>query len=299
MANTGKALTRIGVFYDGNYFFHVSNYYQYEHPRNARIGISGLHDFICQRVASEESLDPNYCQVVDAHYFRGRLSAEDAEKRDVLLKERKFDDALMHAGVTTHYLPLGAEGEKGIDVWLALEVYELAFYKRFDMVVLIAGDGDFLPLIRKLNTLGIKVMLLAWDFRFKDNRGSVRETRTAQALLNAVTYPVLMHQVIDDRTLRNDRTIDDLFLSRGGKPAPARDSYTDQRDNGATRYGTVHHVKDGFGFITPENGEDNLFFFAGDVVNTDFEALKAGAPVTFEIGANDRGPCAVNVSLRR
>ena len=32
MAEAGKILTRIGVFYDGNYFFHVSNYCQYEHP---------------------------------------------------------------------------------------------------------------------------------------------------------------------------------------------------------------------------------------------------------------------------
>jgi hypothetical protein len=24
-------LTRIGVFYDGNFFFHVSNYYHYSH----------------------------------------------------------------------------------------------------------------------------------------------------------------------------------------------------------------------------------------------------------------------------
>ena len=198
--------------------------------------------------------------MVDAHYFRGRLSAEDAEKRDVLLKERKFDDALMHAGVTTHYLPLSAEGEKGIDVWLALEVYELAFFKRFDMVVLIADDGDFLPLVRKLNTLGIKVMLLAWDFRFTDSRGNVRETRTAQSLLNAVTYPVLMHQVIDDRSLRNDRSIDNLFLSRPGeRSTAARDATAPRGAKPGTHTGTVHHVREGFGFIRPDDGSDNLF----------------------------------------
>jgi len=290
-----KTLTRIGVFYDGNYFFHVSNYYQYEHPRRARIGISGLHEFVRQRVAADMSLDPNYCQVVDAHYFRGRLSAEDAEKRDVLLKERKFDDALMHAGVTTHYLPLGAEGEKGVDVWLALEVYELAFYKRFDMVVLVAGDGDFLPLVRKLNTLGVQVMLLAWDFRFIDGRGNVRETRTAQSLLNAVTYPVRMHEVIDG----DDPMIDNLFLTRPlERSAPAKEAPPVSRDDEGTRYGTVHHIKEGFGFITPEDGSDNLFFHSSDVVNTDFETLQAGEPVMFEIGANNRGPCAVRVSRR-
>jgi len=58
----------------------------------------------------------------------------------------------MREGVVTHYLPLTQSagrviGEKGIDVWLALEAYELAIYKRFDVSVLIAGDGDFLPLV--------------------------------------------------------------------------------------------------------------------------------------------------------
>jgi hypothetical protein len=68
----------------------------------------------------------------------------------------------------THYLPLGPEGEKGVDVWLALEAYELAIYKRFDVSVLVVCDGAFLPLVRKLNTLGTRVMLLGWDFRWTD-----------------------------------------------------------------------------------------------------------------------------------
>ncbi len=41
---------------------------------------------------------------------------------------------LMSEGVTTHYLPLrnfgGRREEKGIDVWLALEAFELAIYKK-------------------------------------------------------------------------------------------------------------------------------------------------------------------------
>ena len=51
---TPKDLTRIGVFYDGNYFLHVSNYYNYTHERRSRISINGLHDFIRQKVADLE-----------------------------------------------------------------------------------------------------------------------------------------------------------------------------------------------------------------------------------------------------
>jgi hypothetical protein len=212
MANNSKNFTKIGIFYDGNFFLHVSNYYQYYHPRKSRISISGLHEYIRHRVAAEENTDVRYCHIVDAHYFRGRLRAQDAEQRDLLLKERLFDEVLMREGVTTHYLPLGPDGEKGIDVWLALEAYELSIYKQFDVLVLVACDGDFRPLLRKLNTVGTRVMLLAWDFEYTDRHNVQKLTRTAQVLLDEATYPVLMHQIIDDRSLRNDQQINKLFL---------------------------------------------------------------------------------------
>ncbi len=43
MTEVDSKLTRIGIFYDGNFFFHVSNYYQYHHERRSRISIGGLH----------------------------------------------------------------------------------------------------------------------------------------------------------------------------------------------------------------------------------------------------------------
>ena len=171
-------LTRIGVFYDGNYYFNVSNYYLYQHSRKARLNISGLHQFIIKKVAELEGTEERYTSIVDSHYFRGRIKSKDAPDKEALFKERSFEDILINEGITTHYLPLVANQEKGIDVWLALEALELAIYKRFDVIVLIAGDGDFLPLIRKLNTIGTRVMLLAWDFKFTYN-GVERNTRTA------------------------------------------------------------------------------------------------------------------------
>ena len=141
----GKLL-RIGLFYDGQYFFNVSNYYQYQHNRKARISISGLHEYIKKEVSSVTGHDIRLCQIVDAHYFRGRFSAQKSEERNKLYNERLFDDILMKENVITHYLPVkynektGKTEEKGIDVWLALEAFELAIYKRFDVLVLIACD---------------------------------------------------------------------------------------------------------------------------------------------------------------
>ena len=39
-------LLRIGIFYDGNYFYHVSNYYCYGHPRKSRLSIPGIHEVL-------------------------------------------------------------------------------------------------------------------------------------------------------------------------------------------------------------------------------------------------------------
>lgn len=307
MSSQKSKLTRIGVFYDGNYFFHVSNYYQYQHSRKARISIDGLHEFIRQQVADVEGEDVKYCQIVDAHYFRGRPRAQEAEARGLLLRERQFDDILMREGVITHYLPLGPDGEKGIDVWLALETYELAIYKRFDVIVLIACDGDFLPLVRKLNALGARVMLLGWGFAYIDQSGKERETRTAQVLLEEVTYPVLMHQLIDDRARKGDAKIDQLFVPHKdpvAHPKPAEGKKTQavpqtlpHSANGTVLDGKIQALREGFGFITPNDGSGNLFFFHASVLNADFNELRVGDDIHYKIGNNDKGPCAVDVEL--
>jgi cold shock CspA family protein len=305
-------LTRIGVFYDGNFFFHVSNYYHYSHERQARISVAGLHEFIRHQVADSEGSDVKYCQIVDAHYFRGRPKAQEAEQRGVLMRERAFDDVLVREGVVTHYLPLGPEGEKGIDVWLALEAYELAIYKRFDVSVLVACDGDFLPLVRKLNTLGTRVMLTAWDFESMDRNQQQRTTRTAQVLLDEVSYPVMMHQVIEDRSRRADPLVNGLFIPRkelravvaaATVPAPSVSSAAPTASAGAASVdvydGTIQNIKPGFGFIRPAAGEATVFFFHSEVTNLDFSELHEGDKVRYKHGRNDKGVCAVDIEVLR
>jgi len=307
-------MVRIGVFYDGNYSLHVSNYYNYDHPRQRRLSITGLHNFIKQEVASVEGANPSMCQIVDAHYFRGRLSAQEAHQRGaVLYWDRVFDDILMSAGVTTHYLPLksnnGRREEKGIDVWLALEAYENAVYKDFDVVVLIASDGDFLPLVRKLNTLGTRVMILSWDFEFTNDMGKKMVTRTSQDLLEEASYPIPMHEIIDNRLRRNDPVISNIFVPGEGKrkihPSFNGDVENTKTETSKEEYqgdvGEIHHseilsLKNGYGFIKfPPN---NLFFHYTSVKDLDFNDLLVGDKVEFTLDQNeDQQFIATNVQL--
>lgn len=321
-------LTRIGVFYDGNYFLHVSNYYNYSHERRSRISISGLHAFIRAQVADLEDSDKQLCQIVDAHYFRGRLNAHEASQRgNQLFYDRLFDDILMSEGVVTHYLPVktyqGYRQEKGIDVWLALETYELAIYKEFDVVVLITADGDYVPLIRKLNTLGTRVMVLSWDFEYLNDEGEKMVTRTSQDLLEEVSYPVPMHEIIDNRLKKNDAMIRDLFVKQQPRAdVPPRTYYQNTNtaapsngnggfintnpidppflgegddeerqpdfDNTDERHvSTIRSLKTGYGFINwPPN---NLFFHYTSVTAGDFNDFQVDDEVSFRLGKNNEG----------
>lgn len=307
MADTQQKLTRIGVFYDGNYFLHVSNYYAYHHERRSRISIAGLHEFVRYRIAEEENKDVHLCQIVDAHYFRGRLSAQEASAEgNRLYYDRLFDDILMMEGVTTHYLPVrtiqGYRQERGIDVWMALEAFELALHKQFDLVVLIASDSDFVPLVRKLHTLGVKVMLLGWDYEFFDEEGRRRSTVTSQSLLEEVTYPVPMHNFIADDDQDAHFLVNQLFVERkknltgADTPIPVMDVEVDETE---VKTSTIFSMKDGYGFITyPQT--NNLFFHFSFLVDTDFNDLREGDMVEFTISKNERGdPIGKDVRLIR
>ncbi len=302
MSNLKGPLTRIGVFYDGNYFLHVSNYYNYVHPRKRRLSIAGLHEFIRQQVAAEDGGDYNLCHIVDAHYFRGRISAQEAAQRgNQLYYERVFDDILMSEGVVTHYFPLksffGKREEKSVDVYLALEAYERAVSGKIDVLVLISSDGDFVPLIRKVNGLGVRVMVMCWDFEFTNDEGQKMVTRTSQHLLEEVSYPVQMHELIDSRLKKNDPLVNALFVQEEfntpSNPAPVEGEEEEEEDNfnridrSETQVSEVLSLKNGYGFIKYPN--NNLFFHYTDVLNVDFNELLTGDEVEFTLERKHNG----------
>jgi cold shock CspA family protein/uncharacterized LabA/DUF88 family protein len=290
MSNNILDLLRIGIFYDGYYFYKVSNYYKYEHPRKSRISLSGLHEFIRNEVAQSTGLDIRQCQIIDAHYFKGRTSAKELGEK--VLSERVFEDILMRENIITHYLPLkynenNVLQEKGIDVWLALEAYELAIYKHFNIVVLVACDGDYVPLVRKLNTLGIQVMLISWDFTYFNENGNAMETRTSRQLLEEVFYPVQMHKKIAEQ---ENEYISNLFVSdRNSDNFQNFNSFNAVKVQNPTNpaaeqeeyLSIINNVNmNGFGFIRDDENK-NVFFHYSTLTNKDFSDLQAGMKVKY------------------
>ncbi len=61
--------------------------------------------------------------------------------------------------------------------------------------------------------------------------------------------------------------------------------------------GTIKRLTDrGFGFITYEGAEKDLFFHSNELKNVQFNDLKEGDKVEFEIADSPKGPNATNVT---
>jgi len=246
-------------------------------------------------------MDARHCQIVDAAYFRGRLSAQQAQDQDKLFSDRVFEDVLMRANVTLFQRHLrsrsdGGFEEKGIDVWLALEAYEMASLKKYDVCVLVTGDGDFVPLVNKLNTLGSRVMLIAWDFSYERD-GRTYTTHAATELIDRVNYPIMMDTEIDARERRKDPLIDGLFMEKSVTPIPDRIPQNTMTEDGKEKTGTIINFKPekGYGFIIPSEGGDNYFFHIREMDGIDHDEISDGLMVSFLGGRNERGLVAYKV----
>lgn len=187
----------IGLFIDGHYFALIDDGL----GSTQRVNVKGLIKFIQKAVAEKFGLDAASCVVTETHFFRGRYKARVAAEKKQLLDDRKFEDRLIENDVVLHYkhvydLPDGTRHEKGIDVWFALEAYELTLYRDFDFVVMIAGDADFEMLARKIKTLKKPAILLSWHYDNSDP--------TAKALKEEISYHININSLLDaDPTIKN------------------------------------------------------------------------------------------------
>lgn len=304
-------LIRLGIFYDGNYLLHVSNYYNYFHERRSRISMHGLHKYIKYYVSSIEDIDTKYVTIIQSHYFKSRLSVKEVgNKQNQLFFDRLFDDVLMMENVVAHYHPVrniqGIKMEKEIGMNLALHAYEIASNNKIDLLVLVACDGDYVSLIKKINGLGIKVLLVSWDFEYTDDQNYLRMTKTSQDLIEEATYHLALNEIIDDPANKGNTFIESLFVSKLDRrydipqyfdEVSNEDLSTLESDN-QIHESSILSLKNGYGFIKyPPN---NLFFHYQSVQDADFNELQIGDEVLFEIAKKDNGEeLAINVRPKK
>lgn len=310
---------KIGIFYDGNYLYHVSNYYVFHHHHHMRLSISGLHEFVREEVARREHTTAEFCRIVDAHYFRGRYTTQIVEQKGWIRGERIFEDVLMYNGVTTHFWPMTEGNEKSVDVALALEAYEMTHLRHYDVCVLVAGDSDYAPLVQKIQATGTRAMVLGWEFEFINDRGLRHETHVSKRLMADATYPVMMSDVIESGKYDPGSPIS-LFVARtsDNEEDEASDYWEDdveedEDSDGSEvrkapvsesvapedlRYGHIVLLNpSGWGFIAPEGDGVDIFFCYADLVDTTFDRLRHNATVSYTEGRNEKGPIARTIHL--
>lgn len=159
----------IGLFIDGGYYAKINE--GLREKQSSNINIKELCSFIKNKIAGISGAEISDCQIVENHYYRGRYRAGDAHQKDLLYDERKFEDSLIDNDINFHYKHLRqyenrgnvSVVEKGVDVWFALEAYEITLFRELDYVVLITGDADHEMLVKKLKAIKTKVILLTWD----------------------------------------------------------------------------------------------------------------------------------------
>lgn len=87
----------------------------------------------------------------------------------------------------------------------------------------------------------------------------------------------------------NDEKVRSSSPARTQEPVPAVLSHA------KLATGKIHNLRLGFGFIMPDDGSENLFFHATDVVGCTIFDFKPGDMVEFESFMGEKGPCARKV----
>jgi uncharacterized LabA/DUF88 family protein len=220
---------RLTVFYDGNYFKQGNLFFRYKENRGW-FSLPELHGVLEKYVAAQTKSPLEVTKLVSAHYYDGRATTKAIESAQ-LEKERDFEMALISAGIVPHYLAVsetlkaGSKPEdpeyklaqKGVDVQLALDVLDLAHEDRLDVAALITGDGDFVPLIHKITSLGKQALIAHFDFPewIDVHGGKHRPTYASRSLIDAASWSLNFNLFVKDPNWKTE--VKSLFFKPGAK----------------------------------------------------------------------------------
>jgi uncharacterized LabA/DUF88 family protein len=179
-----QGIIRIAVFYDGSHFNYAQNYF---YGRGLGwLSFKPLHKFIEEFIQKKLQGDFEY-KVVYSAWYQGLFTVKNSDDKKLKLERGRHHD-LMHAGIETKFYPMSqTQGEKGIDVAMAIDIIEMGLTEIFDVAVLVTGDGDFVPLVRVLMKHSIHVMNLYFEYE-EEGRKSFSNARLKEACSYEVNF---------------------------------------------------------------------------------------------------------------
>lgn len=211
-----KTICRLGVFYDGSYVSDCQRHFY-----RADVGwlsFRALHALIQEFVRRKEQGFFDY-KVVYGAWFQGLHTTRQAEP-EFLRKDRNLHHDLMHAGIEPKFLPMsdgqkdGKVHEKGVDVALAVDALKAGLSGTIDVAVLVTGDADFVPLLRELMKVGVRTLIVYFDYKSADGHSAYANER----LLAAANYALNINALEKDKEFRHQ------FQSLFAKPPPKHDA---------------------------------------------------------------------------
>ncbi|MFC7733428.1 DUF6221 family protein [Actinomadura keratinilytica] len=255
---------RLGVFYDGGWFHHLGQYFGRHSRWRARPSFAGIHDLMRWYVGRVTDQDVHDIAVTEKHYVRGRGSDPSTT----------FDAVLEREGIHRHDVRYNRHGEKGADVLLALEAFHRALEGAYDTAVLITGDADFVPLVERLQRLGVRVIVPDIVAAYLDDDGHEREVGCARALAQAVDHAPAWEELFEEALKPGyELTYPFLWLDqRFDADEIGPDGY---------RHGSISRWDDGspYGFVTDTVGR--AWFVSRDQLVGQRESLPLHQPVAF------------------
>ena len=186
----GKKIVKLMI--DGNYAFHIHKYIK---NNNKYIDWNAFKEFIKDYILRTENQVDQI--VFDSKYFVGTPKHTTDTDRDFMY------NTLDHSDIRKIANQLKSNGSNGfkedaVDVALAIEsiadYYEARDENKYSHFVILAGDSDFVPLINKLKSYGIKTILVYIDF----TNGS-EVTKCSQILLEKVDERIDLQSLLTER----------------------------------------------------------------------------------------------------
>jgi len=100
--------------------------------------------------------------------FKGIFLYEGAKYPISPEKKKWYEDLSAKSGyiikVSFDKITLNETFEKKVDIKIAIDIISLAYENAYDTAILVSGDGDFIPVIKKVKELKKKIEI--WAFRY-------------------------------------------------------------------------------------------------------------------------------------
>ncbi len=188
------------LYIDGNFTVHI---YKYLLKRCGKaIDWKSFQEYVKDKISKEE----NKICTLESQFFVGTGLETTDKDRDVLF------NSMEHEGIVKHATPLkkkasGGLKEDAVDTNLVFFATQ-DYYKReqYDYLVLLAGDSDFVPLVKGLAAEAVKTFVIYMDFEDKE----LGKTQTAQALLDETQIREDINSLLLERV---DEKIKKIFIN--------------------------------------------------------------------------------------